>query len=331
MGASHLLEGSVRSAGDRVRITAQLIDASTGHHLWSERYDQSLGDVLALQDEITANVASALQVHFVEGQQARTWRRSTRNIDAWLTMLQARSQQRTITREGLARAIQLYQKAIDLDPEAAVLRAQIAQVLALTVRHGWSNAVDTDLAKAVEFAEKAVALDDTLPMVHGASGFVELVRGHHEAAIVHTSKGIALDPNNAYCGVWLAQAVKDSGRPEDALPLMENALNLWRIPVHTQDLFLADCYRLLGRLAEALDIVKRCRDHHPENYAPRVFLALIYGEMHRSEDARTEVAALLQIERQYSLKRIPLLFLYKDQTLVEKVIDILRKVGVPEE
>jgi adenylate cyclase len=328
LSASHVLEGSVRKAGDRVRITAQLIDASTGHHLWSERYDRTLEDVLALQDEITANVASALQVHFVEGEQARTWRRSTQNIDAWLTMLQARSQDRSITKEGLARAIELYKKAIELDPEAAVLWAQLAKALTLYVRHGWSNSPPGDLTEAAELAEKAVALDDTLPMVHGVSGFVHLVRGQHEEAIAYASKGVALDPNNAYCGVWLAQAIKDAGRPGEALPLMVNALRLWRIPVHTQDLFLADCYRLLGRLDEARDIAERARDRYPKNYLPRLFLALVYGDLHRIEDARAEVQALLQIEPQYSLKRISLLFLYKDQALVDRVVETLRKVGV---
>jgi adenylate cyclase len=330
LSASHVLEGSVRKAGDRVRITAQLIDASTGHHLWSERYDRGLEDVLALQDEITANVASALQVHFVEGDQARAWRRSTKNVEAWLMFLQARSHQRSITNEGLARAIELYKSAIELDPEAAVLWAHLAQVLALKVRHGWSNSPPKDLEEAVELAKNAVALDDTLPMVHGVSGFVDLVRRDHEAAIAHTRKGAALDPNNPYCGVWLAQAIKDAGHPEDALPLMENALHLWRAPAHTQNLFLADCYRLLGRLGEALDIAKQVRDRNPENYAPRLFLALIYGELHRIEDARAEVQALLQIEPQYSLKRVSLLFLYKDQALVDRAVEILRDAGVPE-
>ncbi len=330
LSASHVLEGSVRKAGDRVRITAQLIDASTGHHLWSGRYDRALGDLLALQDEITANVASALQVHFVEGEQASTWRRSTRNVDAWLTMLQARSHHRSITKDGLARAVELYKKAIEIDPEAAVLWALLAQVLVLNVRHGWSNSPPGDLVEAAERAKKAVALDDTLPMVHGVLGFVHLVRGEHEQAIAHTSKGVTLDPNNSYCGVWLAQAIKDAGRPREALPLMVNALRLWRVPVHTQELFLADCYRLLGRLDEARDIAEKVRVRYPKNYLPRLFLALIYGDLQRFEDAEAEVRALLQIEPQYSLKRICLLFLYKDRALVERVVETLRKIGVPE-
>jgi adenylate cyclase len=330
LSASHVLEGSVRKAGDRVRITAQLIDALTGHHLWSERYDRALGDLLALQDEITANVASALQVHFVEGEQASTWRRSTRNVDAWLTMLQARSHHRSITKEGLARAIELYKKAIELDPEAAVLWTLLAQVLVLNVRHGWSNSPPGDLVEAAERAKKAVALDDTLPMVHGVLGFVHLVRGEHEQAIAHTSKGVTLDPNNSYCGVWLAQAIKDAGRPREALPLMVNALRLWRVPVHTQELFLADCYRLLGRLDEARDIAEKVRVRYPKNYLPRLFLTLIYGDLQRFEDAEAEMRALLQIEPQYSLKRICSLFLYKDRALVERVVETLRKIGVPE-
>ena len=111
--------------------------------------------------------------------------------------------------------------------------------------------------------------------------------------------------------------------------MMVNALRLWRVPVHTQDLFLADCYRLLDRLDEARDIAEGARDQYPKNYMPRLFLALVYGDLHRVEDARAEVQALLQIEPQYSLKRISRLFLYKDQALVDRVVETLRKVGVP--
>ena len=111
---------------------------------------------------------------------------------------------------------------------------------------------------------------------------------------------------------------------------MVNALRLWRVPVHTQELFLADCYRLLGRLDEARDIAEKVRVRYPKNYLPRLFLALIYGDLQRFEDAEAEVRALLQIEPQYSLKRICSLFLYKDRALVERVVETLRKIGVPE-
>jgi adenylate cyclase len=152
LGANFVIEGSARRAGDRIRVTAQLIDVSTGHHAWADRYDRELTNVFDLQDDITANIAAALQVKFVEGDQARSWHRAAGDFESWRTLLEARSNQRRNTRMGLTTANRLLSGAVAKNPNSAVMCAHLAFNLYTNARHGWASNFEASLREAEELA-----------------------------------------------------------------------------------------------------------------------------------------------------------------------------------
>ena len=330
LGADFVVEGSVRRAGDRIRVTGQLIDVSTGHHVWADRYDRDLTNVFDLQDDITANVAAALQVKFVEGEQAQSWRRAAGDFESWRILLEARNHQRTVTKAGIATAIRLLSEAVGKNPGTALLSAHLAFTHCLNARHGWGSDPEASLRDAEELAKRAITLDDSLGVAYCYSGYVHLALLRHDEAIALGKRAMALDPNNGESAIILAFAVMCDGRAAEALPLFVNAYRLYAITPPVPQCYLADCYRLLGRLDEALETIQRVREQNPGLYVSHLYGALIEGQRGHPSQAEEAVRALLDIEPAYSLKRIPPLFNYRDRGSVDEVIDILRNVGVPE-
>lgn len=167
LGVSYVLEGSVRKAGDRVRITAQLVDAKAGHHLWAERYDRDLKDIFALQDEITMKILTELQVKLTEAEQARLLAKGTDNLGSYLKLLQGREHHYRMNKEDNALARQLFQEAIALDPEYPKPYAFLATTHLMDVWLDSSKPPRECLAKAIELTQKAIALDDSYATAHG--------------------------------------------------------------------------------------------------------------------------------------------------------------------
>ena len=330
LDAAYVLEGSIRRSGERLRITAQLIDIATGHHIWAERFDRDLLDVFTLQDEITANIGSSLQLTLVEGSLARAWRRATHDPDAWLCLLRARSRQRQVTKASFATAVELLRDATDKDPGSAILCAHLAFTLCLTARHGWADDPGFTLREAEDLVKRAITLDDTLAVAYTYASYVHVALLRHDEAIAFGRRALELDPNDAEGAVSLALAVMTDGRPAEALPLWINAYRLYPIAPAAPQTYFADCYRLLGRLEEALALVLKVRDQHPEMYLSHLNSALIHGQLGRLDEARIDVAALLETDPEYGLRRIPLLFNYRDRGAVDDVIATLREVGLPE-
>jgi adenylate cyclase len=172
LGVRYVLEGSVRKDGDKIRITAQLIDALTGNHLWAEQYDRSLDDIFAVQDEITKKIITAMQVKLTEGEQARAVARGTNSLDAYLKCLQAYEYFNRINPEANAIARQLAEEAISLDPEYAWPYYVLARTNIAAVWLGTSKSPKQSIDKAMGLLEKALALDDTFAEAHGALGFI---------------------------------------------------------------------------------------------------------------------------------------------------------------
>ena len=174
LGVRYVLEGSVRTARNRIRVTAQLIDAHTGLHLWANRYDRDLTDVFAVQDEITTNVVKALQVALVEGEQASVWHNSTDNVEAWSCLTRALTHYNKLTREEDQIARKLLEEALQFDPEYAAAWVWLGRTYCHDVRFLWASAPDESLAKAAECAERARALDDNYSELHALLGDIHL-------------------------------------------------------------------------------------------------------------------------------------------------------------
>ena len=329
LGVRYVLEGSVRRSGNRVRITGQLIDSGSGHHLWADHYDRDLTDIFAVQDEITANVVSALQIELVEGEQARRWREGTENVQAWLKFVQGRSFFYRATRDGHTRARKLLEQAVALDPDYASAWAQLAWMDAIHAGFGWVERPDEALKRAEDGIAKALSLDDQLPMAHMVKGLIHLTRREFEDAVSEGETAVAMEASGDAI-MMLARYLKDAGRVDDALRVMTRGLRVMPFSVPPVLWFMGDIYRLLGRHDEAIGAFTQLREVRPDSWQAPLFLAAIYGELGRAEDARAEVETLLGIDPNYSLRQLANFATYKDPAVSQRLLDTLRDAGLPE-
>jgi TolB-like protein/Tfp pilus assembly protein PilF len=329
LGVGHVLEGSVRKAGTRLRITAQLIDAATGGHLWAERYDRNLTDIFVLQDEITEKIVTALEVKLTEGEQEQVPRRYTENLEAYDYFLRGRAYQVGATNEENARAREMFERAIELDPTFAGAYAQLSYSHFRDWRYQWSKDPQA-LEWAFEAAQKAVALDGSLPLAHTYLGWAHVWKRQHEQAIAEAERAIALDPNFAEGYARLGEIMNLAGRPEEGVNLLKKAMSLDPHYPPTYLFFLGYGYYAMGQYEEAIAALKRSLARNPDHFSPHRTLAVIFSELGRKEEAQAEVAEMLRTSPSASLKgqreRMP----FKDQAVLERYMEGLRKAGLPE-
>ena len=216
LGVRYVLEGSVRKAGVRARITAQLLDAISGHHVWAERYDREVSDIFAVQDEITEQVVAALEPQLYAAEGIRTKRKPPESLDAWECVVRALSLMNSRARPDIAAASSLLRKAIALDPDYAQAYSLLSFVTTLGVHLGWEPPEST-LALASDAAQKALFLDADDPWAHVALGYVQAWRRRADNAIVEYQKALTLNPNFAIAHWLLALALCYLGRGEEAL------------------------------------------------------------------------------------------------------------------
>ena len=183
LGVQYVLEGSVRKGGDKIRITAQLIDAITGKHLWAKRYDRNLDDIFAVQDEITKNIITAMQVKLTEDEWVKAASKGTNNLEAYLKYLQANELINKINRESNALAKQLAEEAVALDPKYAPAYRALSAAHQMDVWLGTSKSPKQSLAKAIELEQKAIALDNTYAEGYSSLGFLYSMTRQHDKAV----------------------------------------------------------------------------------------------------------------------------------------------------
>jgi adenylate cyclase len=285
LGVRYLLQGSVRRAGDQVRITAQLIDTETGRHIWGGRYDGALEDIFALQDAVTVQIVNALQVTVTEAEQARLARRHTAHLEAYDHFLQGQWHFQEFTAEGNARARAHYERALELDPRFARALAALALTHAWDSRWGWSADRSASRSMARELADRALVLDDSLPQVRWVLSYVLWQHREFDQALAQARYSTALDPNYAD-GFGLVAALHIAmGDPEEALAEMERAVRLnphYSVQYHTN---FGAAYILLGRYEEAVQVLTEGIMQNHTFLRNHVLLAAAYGRMGRLADA----------------------------------------------
>ena len=330
LGVRYVLEGSVRKAGNRVRVTAQLIEAATGSHLWAEAYDRDLTDIFAVQDEITVNVVKALQVTLLEGEQARIWHRSTDNLEAWSCLTRATACYSDFAMEENRAGIELLERAVELDPDYASAWARLGWLLGHKVRFLWTDEPTGVMARVAECAHKALALDENLAEAHIPLGFYHLLNGDFDQAVAAVERGVALGPNNAHVVAFLAFNLNWVGRPEEALAWIEKAMRFspfypaWFVNVK------AHALRLLGRSDEAAEAYRAIISKTPAYLPSRIGLTVCYAEMGCKADAQESARKLLELVPKFSIERYIHTPGYKDRALTEHTAQALREAGLPE-
>jgi adenylate cyclase len=329
LGVRYVLEGSVRKAAGRVRITAQLVDGRTGHHRWAERYDRRLADVFGVQDEITAHITDALAMTLAHGGEARRAARAPAGAEAYESYLRGVQYFWRGSRESNAQARRVLEQAVALDPTYAEAHA----MLALTHFQEWSMLWSDDAAtldRAFALASHALALDDSLPKAHGTLGVVHVWRRQHDLAIREGERAVALAPGDAD-GHWkLGEILTWSCSPEEAIASVRRATRLDPHYPFTHEWTLGHAQYLLGRHEDATATLRRALTRNPDWFPAHAYLAAIYGETGRRDDARTAVGEMLRLSPTVRLAEVARRLPYRDAGPLERVLDGARAAGVPD-
>ena len=327
LGVRYVLEGSVRKAGNRVRITAQLIDATSDYHLWAERYDRELKDIFELQDEATQKIVSALAVKLTEGEQQRLSHPPTENIEAYDCYLRGLEYYFRRTQDTNLQARAMFEQAVNLDPQFASAHAYLGRTYLSELVNQWTTDPQA-LEHVFACAHKAVALDDAQPTAHETLAYAYLGNKQHPEAIAAAEKAVAADPNAAEAHATLAEVCGFSGQPQRAVEAIETAMRLNPRYPASYLWALGHAYRLLERNEEAIGFFKRVILRSPDHLTAHAFLAATYSELGQEVEARAEVAELLRINPNYSSQIVQDRTPYADAALIERQANNLRKAGL---
>jgi adenylate cyclase len=329
LGVRSILEGSIRRVGNRVRITAQLIDAATSAHLWADRYDRDLTDIFEVQDEVVEKIVGALAVTLTQGEQQRLRRRGTSNVEAYECWLRARALFTRGTRESIVEARAMYRRAIEFDHNFAAPHAGLAFAAIADHTSGWALDSAQGLLEAERWARRALELDDQEPVSQMALGNVLLWRRDHEGALAEFARMIALDPNFAQGHTATGLALMYAGEPARALEPFAIAM---RLDPHYPNIvlhFLAQANFSLGKYEIAAQQLLDRIARNPSTDASRMLLASCYGHLGRAEDARTVWAELLKVNPDFSLMQRAHVLPYKNPDDFQRILEGLAKAGLP--
>jgi len=328
LGVKYVLEGGVQKAGDQVRISVQLVDATTGADLWAERYDRPMKDIFALQDEIVRRIVTTLKL------QLTLWERygvlvpeSTDNLEAYDDVLRGIEHWQKSTKEDNEKARQMFEQAIALDPKYAGAYARLGYSYWWSWTWQWSHDPRV-LDRAFQLEQQAIALDDSQAFAHVALGGIYLFKRDYGRATAEAKRAVALDPNWALGYMVLGEIMNSSGKPADAIGFAEQAMRL--DPRH-EDFYLyleGWSYTQMGRYQEAIPILKRNVASYPDELAGHTNLIVDYTELGREDEARAEAAEVLRISPNFSLDAAKRLSPQKDETAANHFYADARKAGL---
>jgi TolB-like protein/DNA-binding winged helix-turn-helix (wHTH) protein/Tfp pilus assembly protein PilF len=327
LGVQYVLEGSVRKAGNQVRVTAQLADATTGDHVWAERYDRPLQDIFAVQDNIVQRIVTTLNLEFTLVHQGWQFARHTDNPEAYDDTLRGIEYLETPTKEGNLKARQMFEKAVELDPKCSTSYMDLGTTYWLDWVLQWSDDPSA-LDQALQLERQAIALDDFQPMAHTLLSGIYVFKKQYDQASAEAERTLALDPNSAGGYEALARIMDSTGKSAEAIGLAEKAM---RLDPRNREIYLfyeGWSYSQMGRYEEAISILRRHLTRFPNNSSAHALLVVDYTELGREGEARVEAAEILRISPQFSLdmwrQRSP----QKNRTLLERNLADLRKAGL---
>jgi adenylate cyclase len=332
LGVRYVLEGSVRKAGNRVRVTAQLIDATTGNHIWAERYDRELDDIFALQDDITEAIVAAIEPELGGVERERAFRKLPGSLDVWGLYQRGLWHIYQFTREDRIEALSLFKQARELDSKFGPAHAGVSFAHFLAVYLGYTEDREADLANCYEAARKSVECDEKDPVGHWVLARAHLLRGEHERAIAEFTTAIELNPSFAQGYYNLGWALVQAGRPVEALPHLDKA---YRLSPHDPLVFAFMNVRslalvLMGDLEQAFEwAAKATRQPHAHfhTFAIAAVCAALFG---REDEARRAVDEIILLRPNYSCSFFEQSYPFKQREDLERFLDGLRKAGLPD-
>lgn len=328
LGVRYVLEGSVRKAGNRVRVTAQLIDATSGGHVWASRYDRDLTDIFAVQDELTQEIVAALKLNLTRGDQDRLARARAVNVQAYEFFLRGREQASAHTRTGNVAARSLATDAVAIDPGYVAAQALISFTHVLDYVNAWSADPEDSLRFGLELAQQAVEMAEEQPDGHFALGMACMWNRELERARTEAQRGLALSPNSTELLMLMAHIQIFSGCPADAL---ETLVASMRLDPHYPEVlhqFLADARFSLGEYEEAIFAIKQRLARNSQSETAYALLASCYGHLGRLEESRQAWETALQINPDFSIERRRRILPFRNPQDFNHRVEGLRKAGL---
>jgi adenylate cyclase len=331
LGVRYVLEGSLQRSGDRVRITAQLVDALTGHHLWAERYERDLKDIFALQDEITIKILTGVRVKLTEGGQVwspEKYYKGKQGLDCYLKLTEASGYLNRWNIEDNNLARRMIEEAIAMCPENPMGYMQLGWVYHRDYVLGNTKSPRETLEKGIELAQKALAMDDSIASAHALLSALYIYKGDYDKATAEGERAVALDPGGTIELVNYATSLRIAGRSEEAIPLFQKAIRL--NPFGPSFLYrdFGTALQRRGRFEEAVSAYKKAIQLAPDDISSHMHLAATYSMMGREKEARAEAAEVLRINPKFSVDYKEKTLPYKDQSITDRYAAALRKAGL---
>jgi adenylate cyclase len=328
LGVRYVLEGSVRKFEDRVRVTAQLIDATARHHLWSERYERDIKDIFALQDEITLKIVTALEIKLTDGEQARMWGKHYKNLDVFLKRMEAHSLWREGTVESHMRHAQVSQEIIDMAPESP------RGYMSLGYHYWWLALIGKspreNIKKAFELSQKAISLDESDPAARELLASVYLSMRQYDKAIAEGERAIELDPNGADVYAKFGQTLLFAGRPDEAIGYIKKGMRLNPFPESWYFNDVGRCYILKGQYEKAVTEFNKGHNSAPKSPWPHLGLAVAYSLLERQEEALASAEKCLETAPFVSVNWFTKISLFKNVADTKLIAEAMRRAGFPE-
>jgi len=330
MGVRFVLEGSVRKSSDQVRITAQLIEAASGHHLWAKRYDRGLGDVFALQDELTKEIVTSLDVELVSGEKGRYQRDRFTNPEAGEALYRCMALFHMFNETSLAQARKHIEQFKRLEPDSVLGYVWEAQLCVREIFMGWSESREASIKNLGELLEKALQIDDKDPMALNYAAEHQLFLGNHDQGIAYAKQAVAEGPSMEAPYNTLGRIQMFNGSPLEGIENMKRGMRLSPTQFATRSGLLGTAYRNARQLDLAVDTLEATVKRFSKFVAGWVALASCYVLMGREKEAMQKVAEILRLDPTYTIARYTSPNLYRDKDSMEIWADSLRKAGLPE-
>jgi len=333
LGVRYVLKGSVQKSDDRLRVTTTLVDTVTGHHIWSERYDRNMTDLFSMQDEITGRIVVELQVNLTEGEQARLKYGSTTDFDAWANVARAQKFSYRFTKEDNAKAREFLERAVSLDPQYAVGWSLLAWTHWIDARFGYSESREKSFTKAEELAGRATALDSELGDALSLLGAIHLYKREYDEALVKGRMSIEQSPNNAVIRATVAITTYSVGDWNETIRLLQQAMRLSPYYPSWYLLYLGRAQTFQGDYREAIVTHEKglARAESP-NMQGALHVALAFAHIEAGNDqlAWEFMAKAMEALPYYSTSYVKKTNFFKHPDDLERLLEALRKAGMPE-
>jgi adenylate cyclase len=325
LGVRYVLEGSLQKSNDQLRINVQLIDALTGNHIWAEKYDRTVTDFFALQDDITMKIITALNVKLTQGEQANIIAKGTKNLEAYLKVLQGLQLAQSFNKERLFLAEKIAKEAISLDPNYPAAYHLLSYSLHRQTLIGATESREKTNQLSIKNSEKAIALDNSYVDAHAFRGWLYAATRQHDKGIAKAEYALSLNPRSVEVYYLLGLIIDMAGKCKEAIKIYEKGLRLSPIATADYHLVMGMAYGNCGRYEEALSALNKSIYLEPDDLWSHFWLAYCYLVLGREAEARAEAAEVMRINPKFSLTLLREIDLRKDRAVMEKIHGLMRK------